>query len=118
MNESRQSKIEEIRKKSLETLRDARLAEQERQRLDARFSLNEAAPGAAAGGAAGGAGGGGGGASSINRMPRPLEGVVNSRYRFGNVALVGDLLCRESWGSQAAIVMNWMPTTKLGETIS
>ena len=59
MNESRKSKIEEIRSKSLETLRDARLAEQEKLRLESRFKLNEAAGSAA--GAAGGAAGGGSG---------------------------------------------------------
>jgi hypothetical protein len=67
MNESRQSKIEEIRKKSLETLRDARLAEQEKRRLDARFSLNEKVSGAAAGAAGGAAGGGGG--SQVREIP-------------------------------------------------
>ncbi len=116
MNESRQSKIEEIRKKSLETLREARLAEQEKNRLDSRFSLNEKVSGAAAGAAGGAAGGGAGNAST--RLTSPLEGITNSRYQYGIVPLAGDLIVLESWSSVPNRAMNFIPNTKLGESIS
>ena len=82
MNESRKSKIEEIRSKSLETLRDARLAEQEKLRLESRFKLNEAASSAA--GAAGGAAGGGSG----DRLApaSPILDAVLKNYIQDNVA--------------------------------
>ena len=117
MNESRQSKIEEIRKKSLETLRDARLAEQEKRRLDARFKLNEAAPGGAAGGAAGGAGGGGGGIGG-SVLGQPLKGITSSKSFWGSLPIGDGLLNRDFIGGTITRVMEWMPTTRLGENTS
>ncbi len=67
MKESRRSKIEEIRQRSIEVLRQARLDEQYKDRKDSPIFEVRTAPGAAAGAAAGSAGGGGGGGSSTGR---------------------------------------------------
>jgi len=76
MNESRLSKIEEIRKKSLETSRDARIAEQGNEYLNTSLSLNERAGGSAAG-AAGGAAGGGSGDNKT--MPTVVSALQKTR---------------------------------------